>query len=129
MNQYHWRHKTKLAKWLLVAALFCSLFAFLGGDIYSQDRQQLATKTELVAATGQEITQRGFVYNKVSIKRLFISHRNNYTTTLLSYNSLIITIIRLFCNRQAAFTKANTFVQIKTIPISSDELHLPTLRG
>lgn len=132
MNSKLTYHKDKLTKLLLAVALFLSIFTFSGYAGNSQSRQQLVVKTELVFSTNYKICRSSISYKKASepIYSNFssISFYKNWTNTLFAYD--ILTKLKLdSILRQACPRPVGHFLQVKTIPQSSDEGILSTFAG
>lgn len=117
-------HKDKLTKWLLTATMVFSIFTFAGYAGNSQLRQQQATQTELVISNNDKTCKRTISYKKafelISFNTLNRSDKN-WTSALFTFNILTKVKLDNISGQFYSHKPANHFLQVKTIPQSSDE--------
>ncbi len=124
-------HKVKQMKWLLTVTFLFSFFTFSGYPGHYQSRQQ-ATQTELVISN-VKTCKRTISYKKAiepnSSNHFLINPFIYRADTLYAYNKL--THVKLTSvTRQSYSTKSfHRFLQVKTIPQSSDEDILVSFTG
>ncbi len=119
------QHKDRLTKWLLMVALFFGIFTFSGYSYGSSSTQKQATQTEVSISNLQQIGKQTISYQKASMLKAlaepikYIYH--NCANELFAYNSLIK--VRLDNSSRPLYIQHPTshFIQVKTIPQSSDE--------
>jgi hypothetical protein len=117
--------KDKLTKWMLTISLFFSILSFSTYDGYSHTNQQQTTKTELVISSKGNICKWTVSYKStiglINTNSLLIWTIKNWSNTLSAYS--IITKVRFdSISRQFCMNRSATrFIQIKTIPKSSEE--------
>lgn len=118
-------HKDKLTKWLLTITLFFSIFTFLGYANNYQSRQQQATQTELVVSNNHKNCKRTTSFKKafelISCNATLISTYKNWTNALLTYNQQTKIKLDNISRQCCSHKSADHFLQVKTIPQSSDE--------
>jgi hypothetical protein len=132
-NIKHTYHKIKLTNWLLTVTLFFSFFTFSGYAGNFQSIQQKPTQTELVISNKRKSCKQVISYRKafglLIDNEFLISPYKNWTNALYAYN--ILTKVKFdFISKQFNFlTFVDRFLQIKTIPQSSDEDIFATFIG
>jgi len=131
-NTRYTYHKDKLTKWLLTVTMFFSIFTFSGYAGDSQSRQQQPTQTEIVISnhkTWKRTIPFKKAFERISCNDFLVSNCKNWTNTLFTYNILtkvkLDSISRQFCSHKPA----GHFLQVKTIPQSSDEDIFTTFIG
>jgi hypothetical protein len=126
-------YKDKLTKWLFTVTLLFCIVTFSGHVGNSPSRQLQTTQTELVFSNNSKICKRTVSYKKGIELTHLISPLNsfdkNWINSLITHN--ILTKVKLDnISRQFYSHKAvNHFLQVKTIPQSSDEDIFATFIG
>jgi hypothetical protein len=132
-NTKHTYHKIKLKNWLLPVTLFFSFFTFSGYAGNFQSIQQKATQIELVILNNHKSCKQLISYKKafgLLIDNIFsISPYKNWNNILHTCN--VLTKVKFdSISKQFNFLKfVDHFLQIKTIPQSSDEDIFATFIG
>lgn len=133
MNTQFTYQKDKLKKWLLTVTLLFSIFTFSGYASNHQSREQHTTQTELVISSNHKTCKQTVSYKKAfdltSSNDFLINPYKSRTNTLFTYN--ILTKVKFdSLSRQFYSHKSTTpFLQVKTIPQSSDEDIFATFIG
>ena len=133
MNTQFTYQKDKLKKWLLTVTLLFSIFTFSGYASNQQSREQHTTQTELVISSNHKTCKRTVSYKKAfdltSSSDFLINPYKSWTNALFTHK--IITKVKLdSLSRQFYSHKsAAQFLQVKTIPQSSDEDIFATFIG
>jgi len=124
-TQYTYYYKDRLTKWLLTVTLLFSIFTFSGYAGNSQSRQQETTQTELVVSNNHKICKQAISYKKGLELISFISPLNssdkNWINSLITYNILTKVKLDNISRQFHSHKSADHFLQVKTIPQSSDE--------
>lgn len=128
MKADHLLNWSRLAKWLFIVALLCSLFACLGGDVSSQDRLRLSPKTELVLATEQALNKSESVKQAQELSWFSTACKLNRLRALIAYNKWIRYKITIFCLSNFTYIRLAQFVQLKAIPANSNKTISDLLR-
>ncbi len=125
MNTKFTNHKDRLTKWLLTVTLLFNIFTFSAYAGNSQSRQQQTAQTELVISNNHKTCERTISFQKAlefcSFNDFIINPDKNWTNALFAYNHL--TKVKLDNNSRQFYSHKHTdnFLQVKTIPQSSDE--------
>jgi hypothetical protein len=118
-------HKDKLTKCLLAAALLFSVFTFSGYDGNCQSSYKQTAKTELIFSNNCKTCKRTISYKKafelIPYNDFLISPFKNRTNTLFAYKILTKVKLDSISRRFYSHKSADCFLQVKTIPQSSDE--------
>ena len=124
--------KDRLSKWLFTLTVLCSIFALLPSINHSKFQQE-KTQTELVCSSAVNTLSKTVPYHNITesvdnnkkINPFLI----NQTASLVHYNKNII--VKLLCISAHFFEYKNTsnFIQLKTIPKSSDEENFISIKG
>jgi hypothetical protein len=116
-------HPNKLAKWILTFTLFFSIFTFSGYFHHTPSKQQ-ATQTELFISTNK-IGKRIIRFQKNVFFRctdnFLQSLKTCFSDVLCAYNTWIKIRLNHTQRQQYTFKSTHCFLQVKTIPQSSDE--------
>jgi hypothetical protein len=132
-NTKHTYHKIKLTNWLLTVTLFFSFFTFSGYGCNFQSIQQKPTQTELLISNMRKSCKQVISYRKafglLIDNEFLISPYKNWKNILHGYN--LLTKVKFdSILKQFNFLKfVDHFLQIKTIPQSSDEDIFATFIG
>jgi len=125
MKNIQLTYKDKLTKWLLTITLLFSVFTFSGYASNSQSRQQQATQTELVISNNHKTCKRVISYKKyfelISYNDFLISTYISWANTLFTYNILTKVKLDSISKQFYSYKSTGRFLQVKTIPKSSDE--------
>ncbi|SHG66412.1 hypothetical protein SAMN05443549_105273 [Flavobacterium fluvii] len=125
MMNTQYPYKDKLTKWFLAVTLLLGIFAFSGYANNLQSRQLQTTQTELVVSNNHKICKRAISYKKGIELSLFISPQNsfdkNWANALITHNLLTKVKLDTISRQFYSHKPANLFLQVKTIPQSSDE--------
>jgi len=118
-------YKDNLSKFLLTLFLFVSIFACPGYIGNSKTFQQQKFQTELVCSNNNKAAKQTVAYKKSSVPLyknvLFNRSHQVETNTLLLHNSIAKVKFK-HISKQCCITRiAKRFLQIKTIPQSSNE--------
>ncbi len=131
-NRFFVYHKDKLLKLLLTATVLCSIFALLPYIDNCKHNQQ-NTQTELVYVFTKKPLAKTIAYKNVKTpvdKRKAINNfYTHQTTSLLNYNRNILVKLLSISTQHIEFKNTLDFVQLKTIPKSSDEDNFISIKG
>jgi hypothetical protein len=126
-------YKDKLTKWLFTVTLLFSIFTFSGYAGNSQSRQLETNQTELVVSNYSKICKRAVSYKKgVELSHLISPLSNsdkNWINVLFTYNILAKVKLDNISRQFYYYVPTNHFLQVKTIPQSSDEDIFATFIG
>jgi uncharacterized membrane protein YeiB len=124
--------KDRLSKWLLTLTVLFSIFALLPSVDTSKSQQQKA-QTELVCSFTKSSLAKTVAYKNVNSSVDNNKKINNFqkyqTNSLLNYNRHIIVRLLSISKQFLKFENAIYFVQLKTIPKSSDEDNFISITG
>jgi hypothetical protein len=114
-------YRNKIAKHLLKAILFFSIFTLLGHvGTTTVPRQPQAVKTELVFAD-RPVPKRAIFYKTAPVlfyrKPTFVYFgKQEINNILLFHNRIAATKLAAILKQSYSFTRADRFVQLKNIP-------------
>jgi hypothetical protein len=132
MNTTQYPYKDRLTNWLLTVTLLFGIFTFSGYAGNSQSRQFETTQTELVVSNNPKIYKQTISFKKgielINFSPL-ISSDKNWTNALIAYNLLTKVKQDNLSKQYYSHNPANHFLQVKTIPQSSDEDIFATFIG
>jgi hypothetical protein len=126
--------KVKLSKWVLIATIFLSVFAFSGYTGNPQARQQKTIPTELVFCQKSKTPKHTYLFIKAVTSTLnykVSKQIKEYESVFLyAYNRLAKVKYDNLSAKAFLFWPAYRFTQVKTIPRSSNEdIFFSNLRG
>ncbi len=131
-NRFFIYRKDKLVKLLLSATVLCSIFALLPSIDNCKHHQQ-NTQTELVYVFTKNSLAKTIAYKNVNTQVDKSKKINNFyicqTTSLLNYNRNILVKLLTISNQHIEFKNNLDFIQLKTIPKSSDEDNFISIKG
>jgi hypothetical protein len=126
-------YKDKLTKWFLTVTLFFCIVTFYGYAGNSQSRQLATNQTELIFSNNSKICKRTVSYKKgIELTHLISPLSNsdkNWKTVLFTFNILTKVKLDNISRQFYSHKPANQFLQVKTIPQSSDEDAFATFIG
>jgi hypothetical protein len=121
--------QNQLSKWLLAITLVCNCFIFQGTAFNSSSEQQKSIQTELIFSHKQKFHKRIIFFSKEFTPSTVKDYFEKHGTTFLSrYNNLVTVKLVSLSKEMYSFQIADRFLQIKTIPQSSDEDIFSVLR-
>lgn len=134
MNTQYTYHKSKQKKWLLTVTLLFSIFSILGysGNLQSKNKQ--TTQTELVISSNykpykQHAVSYKKVYNSIVCNDYITSTSCSWKNAILSYNQQTKIRYNNISRQFNSYKAADCFLNVKTIPQSSDEDIFATFIG
>lgn len=124
-NTQNTYQKSKLTKWLLTITLFFSVFTFSGYVGSYQSIKHQAIQTERLISNKYKTCKRTISYKKAfdftSCNNILLSTYKNWANTLFTYNTLTKVKFESISRQFYSHKFIGHFLQVKTIPKSSDE--------
>ena len=130
-NQFLKYRKNRLSKSLLFAAVLFSIFAF-PPSVDNSKSLKPKPQTEIVCSSVRNILAKTVAYRNLKIisnKKESNPFHKYQAYSLLNYNQYIV--VRLLCvpSQSIKFEITANFIQLKTIPKSSDEDNFISITG
>ena len=131
-NSFFVYRKDKFLKLLLTATVLCSIFASLPSIDNCKHHQQ-NTQTELVYVFTKNPLAKTITFKNVNTpatkSKAITNFYTHQTTSLLNYNRNMLIKLLSISTQHIEFKNTLYFVQLKTIPKSSDEDNFISIKG